>query len=73
MRGIVIPGIFPPPTSPPLSHPPDEATCQYCKEKESELYQKETAHFSALEQKFCRLWTHCQLGVSGPAGYLGSS
>lgn len=28
--------------------------------RESEIYQKEMAHFSALEEKFSRLWTQCQ-------------
>ncbi|KAI4873613.1 hypothetical protein NFI96_016688 [Prochilodus magdalenae] len=32
----------------------------FCKKKESELYQKEIAHLSALEEKFSRLWTQCQ-------------
>ncbi|CAH1787413.1 unnamed protein product [Owenia fusiformis] len=37
-----------------------DAVCKYCKPKESGLYQKEVAHFSALEEKFSRLWTQCQ-------------
>ncbi|XP_071955316.1 DNA polymerase delta catalytic subunit-like [Antedon mediterranea] len=36
------------------------AVCQYCKEKESELYQKEMSQFNAMEEKFSRLWTQCQ-------------
>ena len=48
--------------SPSLSPPPltDEAVCKHCKMRESEIYQKEMAHFSALEEKFSRLWTQCQ-------------
>ena len=38
----------------------DEAVCRYCKNHESEIYQKEMAHFSALERKFSQLWTQCQ-------------
>uniref|UniRef100_A0AAR2J5N0 DNA polymerase n=1 Tax=Pygocentrus nattereri TaxID=42514 RepID=A0AAR2J5N0_PYGNA len=38
----------------------DAAVCDFCKKKESELYQKEIAHLSALEEKFSRLWTQCQ-------------
>ncbi len=38
----------------------DAALCQHCQSKESELYQKEMTHFSALEEKFSRLWTQCQ-------------
>ena len=38
----------------------DQAVCRYCKPRESELYQKEIAHFSALEEKFSQLWTQCQ-------------
>ena len=34
--------------------------CRHCKSQESEIYQKEMAHFSALEEKFSRLWTQCQ-------------
>ncbi|KAJ8024189.1 DNA polymerase delta catalytic subunit [Holothuria leucospilota] len=36
------------------------AVCSYCKKNESEIYQKEIAHLSALEEKFARLWTQCQ-------------
>ena len=38
----------------------DAALCQHCKDQESELYQKEIAHLSSLEEKFSRLWTQCQ-------------
>ncbi|TTL57246.1 DNA polymerase delta catalytic subunit [Bagarius yarrelli] len=38
----------------------DTAVCDFCKKKESELYQKEIAHLSGLEEKFSRLWTQCQ-------------
>ena len=38
----------------------DEAVCRHCKSQESEIYQKEISHFSALEEKFSRLWTQCQ-------------
>ncbi|XP_052400675.1 DNA polymerase delta catalytic subunit [Carassius gibelio] len=38
----------------------DAAVCDFCKKKESELYQKEIAHLSTLEEKFSRLWTQCQ-------------
>lgn len=38
----------------------DEAVCRHCKSHESEIYQREMAHFSALEGKFSRLWTQCQ-------------
>lgn len=38
----------------------DVAVCDFCKKKESELYQKEIAHLSTLEEKFSRLWTQCQ-------------
>ncbi|XP_029440886.1 DNA polymerase delta catalytic subunit [Rhinatrema bivittatum] len=36
------------------------ALCNYCKQKESELYQKEISHLGSLEEKFSRLWTQCQ-------------
>ncbi|XP_064635067.1 DNA polymerase delta catalytic subunit-like [Lineus longissimus] len=36
------------------------AVCRYCKEKESEIYQKEISQLHALEEKFSRLWTQCQ-------------
>ncbi|KAL4224603.1 DNA polymerase delta catalytic subunit [Mactra antiquata] len=38
----------------------DGAVCKHCKEKESEIYQKEITTLSALEEKFSRLWTQCQ-------------
>ncbi|XP_016118334.1 DNA polymerase delta catalytic subunit-like [Sinocyclocheilus grahami] len=38
----------------------DVAICDFCKKRESELYQKEIAHLSTLEEKFSRLWTQCQ-------------
>ena len=38
----------------------DEAVCRHCKNQESQIYQKEMAHFSTLEEKFSRLWTQCQ-------------
>uniref|UniRef100_A0A671SA81 DNA polymerase n=1 Tax=Sinocyclocheilus anshuiensis TaxID=1608454 RepID=A0A671SA81_9TELE len=38
----------------------DVAVCDFCKKRESELYQKEIAHLSTLEEKFSRLWTQCQ-------------
>ncbi|XP_066276800.1 DNA polymerase delta catalytic subunit-like [Branchiostoma lanceolatum] len=36
------------------------AVCKYCKDKESEIYQKEIMQLNALEEKFSRLWTQCQ-------------
>ncbi|XP_053546791.1 DNA polymerase delta catalytic subunit [Bombina bombina] len=41
-----------------LNH--DGAVCNYCKQRESELHQKEISHLSSLEEKFSRLWTQCQ-------------
>ncbi|MEE6482709.1 hypothetical protein FKM82_013321 [Ascaphus truei] len=41
-----------------LNH--DGAVCNYCKQRESELYQKEISHLGCLEEKFSRLWTQCQ-------------
>ncbi|KAJ3583701.1 hypothetical protein NHX12_015815 [Muraenolepis orangiensis] len=38
----------------------DAAVCDYCKQKESELYQKEIFHLRSLEERFSRLWTQCQ-------------
>ncbi|XP_068434290.1 DNA polymerase delta catalytic subunit [Clinocottus analis] len=38
----------------------DAAVCNYCKKKESELYQKEIFHLNTLEERFSRLWTQCQ-------------
>ncbi|XP_066592819.1 DNA polymerase delta catalytic subunit [Prorops nasuta] len=34
--------------------------CQYCEEKEAELYINEVYTGRKLEEKFCRLWTECQ-------------
>ncbi|CAG02717.1 unnamed protein product, partial [Tetraodon nigroviridis] len=36
------------------------AVCDFCKKKESELYQKEIYHLNTLEERFSRLWTQCQ-------------
>ncbi|XP_044137559.1 DNA polymerase delta catalytic subunit [Bufo gargarizans] len=41
-----------------LNH--DGAVCNYCRNRESELHQKEVAHLGSLEEKFSRLWTQCQ-------------
>uniref|UniRef100_A0A674N4H3 DNA polymerase n=2 Tax=Takifugu rubripes TaxID=31033 RepID=A0A674N4H3_TAKRU len=38
----------------------DAAVCDFCKKKESELYQKEIYHLNTLEERFSRLWTQCQ-------------
>ncbi|XP_068192872.1 DNA polymerase delta catalytic subunit [Antennarius striatus] len=38
----------------------DGAVCDFCKKKESELYQKEIYHLNTLEERFSRLWTQCQ-------------
>uniref|UniRef100_A0A3P9H543 DNA polymerase n=1 Tax=Oryzias latipes TaxID=8090 RepID=A0A3P9H543_ORYLA len=38
----------------------DGAVCDFCKKKESELYQKEIFHLNTLEERFSRLWTQCQ-------------
>ncbi|XP_056144601.1 DNA polymerase delta catalytic subunit [Lampris incognitus] len=38
----------------------DAAVCDFCKSKESELYQKEIFHLNKLEEHFSRLWTQCQ-------------
>ncbi|XP_056262867.1 DNA polymerase delta catalytic subunit [Pseudoliparis swirei] len=38
----------------------DAAVCNFCKKKESELYQKEIFHLNTLEERFSRLWTQCQ-------------
>ncbi|XP_048846325.1 DNA polymerase delta catalytic subunit [Brienomyrus brachyistius] len=38
----------------------DAAVCDFCKNRESELYQKEISHLGALEERFSRLWTQCQ-------------
>lgn len=37
-----------------------DAVCKHCKPKESSIYQKRIAQFSALEERFSRLWTQCQ-------------
>ncbi|XP_076115768.1 DNA polymerase delta catalytic subunit-like [Mytilus galloprovincialis] len=36
------------------------AVCNYCKSRESQIYQKEISHLNVLEEKFSRLWTQCQ-------------
>lgn len=36
------------------------AVCDFCQQRESELYQKEISHLAALEEQFSRLWTQCQ-------------
>lgn len=38
----------------------NSAVCKHCKKQESEIYQKEICHLSALEERFSRLWTQCQ-------------
>ncbi|XP_028824417.1 DNA polymerase delta catalytic subunit isoform X1 [Denticeps clupeoides] len=38
----------------------DMAVCDFCKKKESELYQKEISYLASLEEHFSRLWTQCQ-------------
>ncbi|XP_018620048.2 DNA polymerase delta catalytic subunit [Scleropages formosus] len=38
----------------------DAAVCDFCKKRQSELYQKEISHLSSLEERFSRLWTQCQ-------------
>lgn len=43
----------------PLKNDSD-AVCEHCKHKESAIYQKQIGQFSALEEKFSRLWTQCQ-------------
>ncbi|XP_050784128.1 DNA polymerase delta catalytic subunit isoform X3 [Gopherus flavomarginatus] len=42
------------------SLPHHGAVCKFCVGHQSELYQKEVSHLSALEEKFSRLWTQCQ-------------
>ena len=37
-----------------------EVVCDHCRPEESELFQKEIAQLSVLEEKFSRLWTQCQ-------------
>lgn len=34
--------------------------CKHCTPDEARLYQQELARFTALEDRFCRLWTQCQ-------------
>ncbi|KAM6288974.1 DNA polymerase delta catalytic subunit, partial [Aegotheles albertisi] len=36
------------------------AVCDFCRQRESELYQKEVAALGALELRFARLWSQCQ-------------
>ncbi|XP_069738764.1 LOW QUALITY PROTEIN: DNA polymerase delta catalytic subunit [Phaenicophaeus curvirostris] len=36
------------------------AVCDFCRQRESELYQKEVWALAGLEQRFSRLWTECQ-------------
>ncbi|XP_061892445.1 DNA polymerase delta catalytic subunit [Entelurus aequoreus] len=38
----------------------DTAVCDFCRARESELYQKEIFHQNTLEERFSRLWTQCQ-------------
>ncbi|XP_076816979.1 DNA polymerase delta catalytic subunit-like isoform X1 [Clavelina lepadiformis] len=38
----------------------DGAVCKHCRDRESQIYQKEIIKLSALEEKFSRLWTQCQ-------------
>lgn len=38
----------------------NNAVCEHCKAKESELYQQELALHSQLENKFSELFTECQ-------------
>ncbi|XP_065673456.1 DNA polymerase delta catalytic subunit isoform X2 [Hydra vulgaris] len=38
----------------------NSAVCDYCKPKESELFQKEISTLHSLEEKFNKLWTQCQ-------------
>uniref|UniRef100_H2Z262 DNA polymerase n=1 Tax=Ciona savignyi TaxID=51511 RepID=H2Z262_CIOSA len=40
--------------------PKDGAVCVHCETRESQIYQKEIAKLSSLEEKFSRLWTQCQ-------------
>ncbi|KAM8794769.1 DNA polymerase delta catalytic subunit [Eudromia elegans] len=40
--------------------PPGGAVCEFCRPRESELYQKEIWQLAALEEKFSRLWSQCQ-------------
>jgi DNA polymerase delta subunit 1 len=34
--------------------------CKHCAPDEARLYQQELTRFTALEDRFCRLWTQCQ-------------
>ncbi|XP_069687440.1 DNA polymerase delta catalytic subunit isoform X2 [Periplaneta americana] len=34
--------------------------CKHCAPREAQLYQNELEKFTALEDKFCKLWTECQ-------------
>ncbi|XP_068855408.1 DNA polymerase delta catalytic subunit-like [Aphelocoma coerulescens] len=36
------------------------AVCDFCRQRESELYQKEVAQLGSLERSFSRLWSQCQ-------------
>ncbi|CAG7820515.1 unnamed protein product [Allacma fusca] len=38
----------------------NDALCQYCQPKETEIYLKEISTLADLETKFNRLWTQCQ-------------
>lgn len=38
----------------------NSALCNYCKQRESEIYQKEISLLHGLEEKFSKLWTQCQ-------------
>uniref|UniRef100_A0A915INC8 DNA-directed DNA polymerase n=1 Tax=Romanomermis culicivorax TaxID=13658 RepID=A0A915INC8_ROMCU len=38
----------------------NRSTCDACKPKESELYQKQVIDLNHLQNKFARLWTQCQ-------------
>ncbi|KAM9591686.1 DNA polymerase delta catalytic subunit isoform 1-T1 [Morphnus guianensis] len=36
------------------------AVCDFCRQRQSELYQKEVSQLAALEERFSRLWSQCQ-------------
>ncbi|KAF1612187.1 UNVERIFIED_CONTAM: DNA polymerase delta catalytic subunit, partial [Eudyptes pachyrhynchus] len=36
------------------------AVCDFCRQRQSELYQKEVWQLAALEERFSRLWSQCQ-------------
>ncbi|XP_061202209.1 DNA polymerase delta catalytic subunit-like [Neopsephotus bourkii] len=36
------------------------AVCDFCSQRQAELYQKEVGALAALEQRFSRLWSQCQ-------------